>query len=150
MEDKTEKIINDRISGLEKRQDKFEIKLDDLDEKLNDFDEKHDSRYIEMIKITGELKGSSKATEENTKRTADALTELVDEVKQSNKRTDSRFDVVNSDISDIKSKISSKERDETIKLEEKKMSNATILSILGGGFLIIQTLIQFVAPLFFS
>lgn len=150
MEDKTEKIINDRISGLEKRQDKFEIKLDDLDEKLDDFDEKHDSRYIEMIKITGELKGSSQATEENTKRTADALTELVDEVKQSNKRTDSRFDLVNNDISNIKTKINSKERDETIKLEEKKMSNATILSILGGGFLIIQTLIQFVAPLFFS
>ncbi len=150
MENEKEKIINDRLNGLEKRQNKTEDKIEELDDKIDLNSNKSDERYIELVKATSDLKGSSKATEENTKRTAVALEGLVDEIKQSNKRTDSRFDVVNNDISDIKSKISSREHDETIKLEEKKLSNATILSIIGGGFLVIQTLIQFVAPLFFS
>lgn len=149
MEDKTEKIIHDRLNGLEKRQNKTEDKIEELDDKIDLNSNKSDERYIELVKATADLKGSSKATEENTKRTAEALEGLVDEIKQSNKRTDSRFDLVNNDISDIKTKMNSRERDETIKLEERKLSNGVLISIIGAGAVIVPVIINIVAPLFF-
>lgn len=149
MENEKEKIINDRLNGLEKRQNKTEDKIEELDDKIDLNSNKSDERYIELVKATADLKGSSKATEENTKRTAVALEGLVDEIKQSNKRTDSRFDLVNNDISDIKSKMNSRERDETIKLEERKLSNGVLISIIGAGAVIVPVIINVVAPLFF-
>ena len=149
MENEKEKIINDRLNGLEKRQNKTEDKIEELDDKIDLNSNKSDERYIELVKATADLKGSSKATEENTKRTAIALEGLVDEIKQSNKRTDSRFDLVNNDISDIKSKINSKERDETIKLEERKLSNGVLIALISGGAVIVPVLINVIAPLLF-
>lgn len=149
MENEKEKIIHDRLNGLEKRQNKTEDKIEELDDKIDLNSNKSDERYIELVKATADLKGSSKATEENTKRTAVALEGLVDEIKQSNKRTDSRFDLVNNDISDIKSKMDSRERDETIKLEERKLSNGVLISIIGAGAVIVPVIINIVAPLFF-
>lgn len=147
MENKAEQgLISDRINGLEKRIGTVDRKVDDLEDKVDIIKDKNDERHLEMVRLTTELKGSSKATQDNTNRMANSIEGLVDELKQSNSRTDERFSEVNSDLRDVKTKVEGQEHKETIKLEEKKMSNKTLGLIIGGGFALLQIIIQVIAP----
>lgn len=157
MEDKTEKIIHDRISSIEKRIDKTDKKVEDLDKKIDDVedkvdivDDKHDERHLEMVRTTTELVGSNKATQEATERMANSIEGLVDELKSNNKRIDSRFDLVNKEVGDIKTKIDNQESAKQIKLEEKKLNNGVIIAIISGGVILVQVLVQVIAPLLFG
>lgn len=143
-------MINDRITGLEKRIGTVDNKVEALEDKVDIIDSKHNDRHIEMVKLTTELKGSSKATEQNTNRMANSIEGLVDELKQSNSRTDDRFKEVNTDIQEVKTKVEGKEQDRAFKLEEKKLSNGVTLAIVGGIIVVLQVFIQVVAPLIFK
>lgn len=147
MENKAEQgLINDRINGLEKRIGTVDRKVDDLEDKVDDIKDKNDERHLEMVRLTTELKGSSKATEQNTNRMANSIEGLVDELKQSNSRTDDRFNEVNAEVREVKDKLDNKQFDKTLKLEEKKLSNKVIVGLIGGGFIIIELIIKVVAP----
>lgn len=147
MENKAEQgLINDRINGLERRIGTVDRKVDDLEDKVDDIKDKNDERHLEMVRLTTELKGSSKATEQNTNRMANSIEGLVDELKQSNSRTDDRFNEVNAEVREVKDKLDNKQFDKTLKLEEKKLSNKVIVGLIGGGFIIIELIIKVVAP----
>ena len=147
MENKAEQgLINDRINGLEKRIENVDRKVDDLEDKVDDIKDKNDERHLEMVRLTTELKGSSKATEQNTNRMANSIEGLVDELKQSNSRTDDRFNQLNQEVTEVKNKVDGKEFDKTLKLEEKKLSNKVIVGLIGGGFIVIELIIKVVAP----
>lgn len=143
---KEQGLINDRINGLERRISTVDGKVDDLEDKVDHIKDKNDERHLEMVKLTTELKGSSKATEANTNRMADSIEGLVDELKQSNSRTDDRFNQLNKEVNEVKSRVDGREFDKTIELEEKKLSNGVIVALIGGGFLVIEILIKVVAP----
>ena len=147
MENKAEQgLINDRINGLERRIGTVDRKVDDLEDKVDDIKDKNDERHLEMVRLTTELKGSSKATEQNTNRMANSIEGLVDELKQSNSRTDDRFNQLNQEVTEVKNKVDGKEFDKTLKLEEKKLSNKVIVGLIGGGFIILELIIKVVAP----
>lgn len=147
MENKAEQgLINDRINGLEQRISTVDRKVDDLEDKVDDIKDKNDERHLEMVRLTTELKGSSKATEQNTNRMANSIEGLVDELKQSNSRTDDRFSEVNAEVREVKDKLDNKQFDKTLKLEEKKLSNKVIVGLIGGGFIVIELIIKVVAP----
>lgn len=147
MENKAEQgLINDRINGLERRIGTVDRKVDDLEDKVDDIKDKNDERHVEMVRLTTELKGSSKATEQNTNRMANSIEGLVNELKQSNSRTDDRFNEVNAEVREVKDKLENKQFDKTLKLEEKKLSNKVIVGLIGGGFIIIELIIKVVAP----
>lgn len=147
MENQTEQgLINSRINGLEKRIGNVDRKVDDLEDKVDDIKDKNDERHVEMVKLTTELKGSSKATQDNTNRMANSIEGLVNELKQSNSRTDARFNEVNAEVKEVKDKVDGKEFDKTIQLEEKKLSNKVIVGLIGGGFIIIELIIKVIAP----
>ena len=150
MENEKEKIIHDRITNIEGRMGSLSIEIKDLDDKLDAVDSKHSDRHLEMVKLTSDLKGSSKATEQNTKRMANSIESLVDELKQSNSRTDDRFKKVDVDVGEIKNKINNREEEKRLKLEEKKLSNRTLGFIIAGGFAVVQVIIQVISPLFFG
>ena len=147
MENQAEQgLINDRINGLEKRIGTVDRKVDDLEDKVDDIKDKNDERHVEMVRLTTELKGSSKATEQNTNRMANSIEGLVNELKQSNSRTDDRFNEVNAEVREVKDKLDNKQFDKTLKLEEKKLSNKIIVGLIGGGFIIIELIIKVIAP----
>lgn len=147
MENQAEQgLINDRINGLERRIGTVDRKVDDLEDKVDDIKDKNDERHVEMVRLTTELKGSSKATEQNTNRMANSIEGLVNELKQSNSRTDDRFNEVNAEVREVKDKLENKQFDKTLKLEEKKLSNKVIVGLIGGGFIIIELIIKVVAP----
>ena len=147
MENQTEQgLINSRINGLEKRIGNVDRKVDDLEDKVDDIKDKNDERHVEMVRLTTELKGSSKATEQNTNRMANSIEGLVDELKQSNSRTDDRFNEVNAEVKEVKDKLDNKQFDKTLKLEEKKLSNKVIVGLIGGGFIILELIIKVIAP----
>lgn len=150
MENNQEKVIHDRLNGLEQRVGSVDKKVDTLDDKIDMVDDKHSNRHLEMVKLTTELQGSSKATEQNTERMANSIEGLVDELKASNSRTDDRFKVINEEVQVVKSKIESKEEDRRIKLEEKKLSNGVVIAMISGGFILVQVLVNVIAPLFFG
>lgn len=150
MENEKEKIIHDRITNIEGRMGSLSIEIKDLDDKLDAVDSKHSDRHLEMVKLTSDLKGSSKATEQNTKRMANSIESLVDELKQSNTRTDDRFKKVDMDVGEIKNKISNREEEKRLKLEEKKLSNGVLVAIISGGFILVQVCVNVIAPLFFG
>ena len=147
MENQTEQgLINSRINGLEKRIGTVDRKVDDLEDKVDLIKDKNDERHVEMVRLTTELKGSSKATQDNTNRMANSIEGLVDELKQSNSRTDDRFNQLNQEVTEVKNKVDGKEFDKTLKLEEKKLSNKVIVGLIGGGFIIIELIIKVIAP----
>lgn len=151
MENKQEQgLINDRIVGLEKRIGTVDGKVEALEDKVDVIDSKHNDRHLEMVRLTTELKGTSKATEQNTNRMANSIEGLVEELKQSNSRTDDRFKEVNTDIQEVKSKVEGKEQDRAYYLEEKKLSNGTIGVIIVGIFGLLQVFVQVIAPSIFK
>ena len=147
MENQAEQgLINDRINGLERRIGTVDRKVDDLEDKVDDIKDKNDERHVEMVRLTTELKGSSKATEQNTNRMANSIEGLVEELKQSNSRTDDRFNEVNAEVREVKDKLDNGQFDKTLKLEEKKLSNKVIVGLIGGGFIILELIIKVIAP----
>lgn len=143
-------MISQRITGIEKRIGSVGKRVDDLEDKVDSIDNKHNDRHLEMVKLTTELKGTSKATEQNTERMANSIENLVGELKQSNSRTDDRFKEVNDEVTRVRAKVEGKEHEATLRLEEKKLSNKTILGIISGVFILLQVFIQFIGPLFFK
>ncbi|PTE62085.1 hypothetical protein [Staphylococcus epidermidis] len=147
MENQAEQgLINDRINGLEKRIGTVDRKVDDLEDKVDIIKDKNDERHVEMITTVTRLQSTSENTEKNTERMANSIEGLVDELKQSNSRTDERFTQLNQEVTEVKNKVDGKEFDKTLKLEEKKLSNKVIVGLIGGGFLIIELLIKVIAP----
>ena len=147
MENKTEQgLINDRINGLEKRIGTVDRKVDDLEDKVDDIKDKNDDRHLEMITTVTRLQSTSENTEKNTERMANSIEGLVDELKQSNSRTDDRFNEVNAEVREVKDKLDNKQFDKTLKLEEKKLSNKVIVGLIGGGVIILELIIKVVAP----
>ncbi|HJG40046.1 MAG TPA: hypothetical protein K8V44_09785, partial [Staphylococcus saprophyticus] len=84
------------------------------------------------------------------KRMANSIESLVDELKQSNARTDDRFKKVDIDVGEIKNKINNREEEKRLKLEEKKLSNGVLVAIISGGFILVQVCVNVIAPLFFG
>lgn len=139
-------LINDRINGLEQRIGTVDGKVDDLEDKVDDIRDKNDDRHLEIVTTVTRLQSTSENTEKNTERMANSIEGLVDELKQSNSRTDDRFKEVNSEVKEVKDKLDGKEFEQTLNLEEKKLSNKVIVAIIGGVFLVIEILINLVAP----
>ena len=151
MENKTEQgLINDRINGLEKRIGTVDRKVDDLEDKVDLIKDKNDERHLEMVRLTTELKGTSKATEQNTERMANSIEGLVGELKQSNSRTDDRFNQLNQEVNEVKGRLDNKKDSMQLDLEKRKMSNGVLLAIIGGGFALIELIIRVIAPLIFG
>lgn len=147
MENKAEQgLINDRINGLEKRIGTVDRKVDDLEDKVDIIKDKNDERHLEMITTVTRLQSTSENTEKNTERMANSIEGLVDELKQSNSRTDDRFNEVNAEVREVKDKLEGKQFDKTLKLEEKKLSNKVIVGLIGGGVIILELIIKVVAP----
>lgn len=147
MENKAEQgLINDRINGLEKRIGTVDRKVDDLEDKVDIIKDKNDERHLEMITTVTRLQSTSENTEKNTERMANSIEGLVDELKQSNSRTDDRFNQLNQEVTEVKNKVDGKEFDKTLNLEEKKLSNKVILAIISGVVLIVELLINVIAP----
>ena len=147
MENKAEQgLINDRINGLEKRIGNVDRKVDDLEDKVDDIKDKNDERHVEMITTVTRLQSTSENTEKNTERMANSIEGLVDELKQSNSRTDDRFNEVNAEVREVKDKLEGKQFDKTLKLEEKKLSNKVIVGLIGGGVIILELIIKVIAP----
>lgn len=147
MENKAEQgLINDRINGLEQRIGTVDGKVDDLEDKVDDIRDKNDDRHLNIVTTVTRLQSTSENTEKNTERMANSIEGLVDELKQSNSRTDDRFNEVNSEVKEVKDKLDGKEFEQTLNLEEKRLSNKVIIAIIGGVFLIIEILINLVAP----
>ena len=145
-----EKVIYDRLNGLEKRVDGHDKKIENTNEKINIIDDKHDARYLEQIKVTTELQGTSRMTMEATNRMADSIEGLVSELKDSNARTDTRFNQITDEVREVRTKIDKHEDDRNLKLEEKKLSNRTLGFIIAGGFAVMQVIVQVIAPLLFG
>ena len=145
-----EKVIYDRLNGLEKRIDGHDTKIDAVEDKLDIIDDKHDARYLEQIKVTTELQGTSRMTIEATNRMADSIEGLVSELKDSNARTDTRFNQITDEVREVRTKIDKHEEARNLKLEEKKLSNRTLGFIIAGGFAVMQVIVQVIAPLLFG
>ena len=145
-----EKVIYDRLNGLEKRIDGHDTKIDAVEDKLDIIDDKHDARYLEQIKVTTELQGTSRMTMEATNRMADSIEGLVSELKDSNARTDTRFNQITDEVREVRTKIDKHEEARNLKLEEKKLSNRTLGFIIAGGFAVMQVIVQVIAPLLFG
>ena len=152
-----EKVIYDRLNGLEKRIDghdrkieAVEGKVETVEDKLDIIDDKHDARYLEQIKVTTELQGTSRMTMEATNRMADSIEGLVSELKDSNARTDTRFNQITDEVREVRTKIDKHEDARNLKLEEKKLSNRTLGFIIAGGFAVMQVIVQVIAPLIFG
>ena len=145
-----EKVIYDRLNGLEKRVDGHDKKIENTNEKINIIDDKHDARYLEQIKVTTELQGTSRMTMEATNRMADSIEGLVSELKDSNARTDTRFNQITDEVREVRTKIDKHEEARNLKLEEKKLSNRTLGFIIAGGFAVMQVIVQVIAPLLFG
>lgn len=143
-------IEEQRITSLEKRMDKAETNIDKTTEKLYKVDEKHDDRYTETIQVITELKGTSANTEKNTDRMANSIEGLVKELRQSNSNTNRRFEEVNEEVRDIRKTLDSKIEDKQFILEERKLSNKTLGTILVGAFALLETLSKVIAPLLFG
>lgn len=139
-------LINDRINGLEKRIGTVDRKVDDLEDKVDDIKDKNDERHVEMITTVTRLQSTSENTEKNTERMANSIEGLVDELKQSNSRTDDRFNEVNAEVREVKDKLDNGQFDKTIKLEEKKLSNKVLVGLIGGGVIILELIIKVIAP----
>lgn len=157
MENQENKVIHDRLNGLEKRVgghdkkfEKIEGKIETVENKLDVIDDKHDARYLEQIRVTTELQGTSKMTMEATNRMADSIEGLVSELKDSNARTDTRFNQITDEVREVRTKIDKHEDARNLKLEEKKLSNGVVIAIVGGGFVLVQSIVQFIAPLLFG
>lgn len=157
MENQESKVIHDRLNGLEKRVgghdkkfEKIEGKIETVENKLDVIDDKHDARYLEQIKVTTELQGTSRMTMEATNRMADSIEGLVSELKDSNARTDTRFNQITDEVREVRTKIDKHEEARNLKLEEKKLSNRTLGFIIAGGFAVMQVIIQVIAPLLFG
>ncbi|MGI2239356.1 hypothetical protein [Staphylococcus cohnii] len=147
MENKAEQgYLNDRINGLEKRIGTVDRKVDDLEDKVDLIKDKNDERHLEMITTVTRLQSTSENTEKNTERMANSIEGLVDELKQSNSRTDDRFNEVNAEVKEVKDKLDNKQFEKSLGLEEKKLSNKVIVALIGGGFIILELLIKVVAP----
>ena len=147
MENQAEQgLINDRINGLERRIGTVDRKVDDLEDKVDDIKDKNDERHLEMITTVTRLQSTSENTEKNTERMANSIEGLVDELKQSNSRTDDRFNEVNAEVREVKDKLDNGQFDKTLKLEEKKLSNKVIVGLIGGGFIILELLIKVITP----
>ena len=147
MENKTEQgLINDRINGLEQRIGTVDRKVDDLEDKVDIIKDKNDERHLEMITTVTRLQSTSENTEKNTERMANSIEGLVDELKQSNSRTDDRFNEVNAEVREVKDKLDNGQFDKTIKLEEKKLSNKVLVGLIGGGVIILELIIKVIAP----
>lgn len=147
MENKAEQgLINDRINGLEKRIGTVDRKVDDLEDKVDLIKDKNDERHLEMITTVTRLQSTSENTEKNTERMANSIEGLVDELKQSNSRTDDRFNEVNAEVREVKDKLDNGQFDKTIKLEEKKLSNKVLVGLIGGGVIILELIIKVIAP----
>lgn len=147
-QDKINNGVIDRLSGLERRMDRFDDKVEKLEDKVEVMDNKHDQRHLEMAILTTSLKETSKATENNTQRMANSIEGLVEELKTSNQTTNRQFEKVNKDISEIKGKLQENSDAMEVKLEEKRMSNKVLLSILTGMFAICEIFIRVIVPLF--
>lgn len=145
-----EKVIYYRLNGLEKRIDGHDTKIDAVEDKLDIIDDKHDARYLEQIKVTTELQGTSRMTMEATNRMADSIEGLVSELKDSNARTDTRFNQITDEVREVRTKIDKHEEARNLKLEEKKLSNRTLGFIIAGGFAVMQVIVQVIAPLLFG
>ena len=147
MENQTEQgLINSRINGLEKRIGNVDRKVDDLEDKVDIIKDKNDERHLEMITTVTRLQSTSENTEKNTERMANSIEGLVDELKQSNSRTDDRFNEVNAEVREVKDKLDNGQFDKTIKLEEKKLSNKVLVGLIGGGVIILELIIKVIAP----
>ena len=150
MENQEEKVIHDRLNGLEKRIGGHDKKIEAVEDKLDIIDDKHDARYLEQIKVTTELQGTSRMTMEATNRMADSIEGLVSELKDSNARTDTRFNQITDEVREVRTKIDKHEDARNLKLEEKKLSNRTLGFIIAGGFAVMQVIVQVIAPLIFG
>lgn len=150
MENQEEKVIHDRLNGLEKRIGGHDKKIEAVEDKLDIIDDKHDARYLEQIKVTTELQGTSRMTMEATNRMADSIEGLVSELKDSNTRTDTRFNQITDEVREVRTKIDKHEEARNLKLEEKKLSNRTLGFIIAGGFAVMQVIVQVIAPLIFG
>lgn len=150
MENQEEKVIHDRLNGLEKRIGGHDKKIGAVEDKLDIIDDKHDARYLEQIKVTTELQGTSRMTMEATNRMADSIEGLVSELKDSNARTDTRFNQITDEVREVRTKIDKHEEARNLKLEEKKLSNGVLIAIIGSGAVVMQVIIQFIAPLIFG
>lgn len=149
MEQSEEKRINRRIDTLEGTISKVDSKVDRLDEKLNIVDDKHDARHLDMRVELTELKGSSKATADHTKRMADSISNLVAELREINVSNNDRFKEVNDKVSDVKERVDSKEKEREYHIAEKTLSNKTVGAIILGGFGVLQIIIQIIGPALF-
>ena len=145
-----EKLTTDRLNRIEKRIDGHDAKIDAVEDKLDIIDDKHDARYLEQIKVTTELQGTSRMTMEATNRMADSIEGLVSELKDSNARTDTRFNQITDEVREVRTKIDKHEEARNLKLEEKKLSNRTLGFIIAGGFAVMQVIVQVIAPLLFG
>ncbi|HJG40049.1 MAG TPA: hypothetical protein K8V44_09800 [Staphylococcus saprophyticus] len=145
-----EKLTTDRLNRIEKRIDGHDAKIDAVEDKLDIIDDKHDARYLEQIKVTTELQGTSRMTMEATNRMADSIEGLVSELKDSNARTDTRFNQITEEVREVRTKIDKHEDARNLKLEEKKLSNRTLGFIIAGGFAVMQVIVQVIAPLLFG
>lgn len=150
MENEGEKRLNKRIDSIEGRVAKNEDKIDRIDEKINIIDDKHDNRHLDIVRLTTKLQGSSENTERNTERMANSIEGLVNELKQSNSRTDDRFNQVNEEVRMVRDKIDSKEKDREYNIAEKALSNKTVVAIIAGGAGVLTVVIQILGPLFFG
>lgn len=156
-EKEKEKLTADRLNRIEKRIDghdikfeKIEGKIEAVEDKLDIIDDKHDTRYLEQIKVTTELQGTSRMTMEATNRMADSIEGLVSELKDSNARTDTRFNQITDEVREVRTKIDKHEDARKLKLEEKKLSNGVLIAIIGFGAVAVQVFVQVLAPLFFG
>lgn len=133
-----EKVTAQYLYRIEKRIDKQDTKIEEIDTKV-------DQRHIDIVKMSASMEGAQAASN----RMADSIDKLVTQLENSNARHDKRFESLSVEISDVKGKIESQEDARKIKLEEKKMSNAVLLSIIAGSFTVVQVLINLVGPMFF-
>ncbi|MDK3656278.1 hypothetical protein O0A22_11730 [Staphylococcus pseudintermedius] len=142
MENRQE-LINEWINNVENRVNNVDKKVDDLEDKVGQIKDKNDERHLEMVKLTTELKGFSKSTDENTKRMANSIEGLVQELKQSS----TTISQLNQEVCDVKSSIKNSQFDKSLTLERKKLSNGVLVTIIGGGFAVIEILIRVIAPI---
>lgn len=136
--------------SIAQRVNRLEGKVDKLNDKIDVVDDKYADRHLEQVRLTAEMKAQGKATQEATERMADSVEGLVGELKQSNKRTDTRFDQMNNEIINVKSKVEGAEEERRLKIEEKKLSNGVLISIITGGFILLQVIVNVLAPILFG
>lgn len=139
MANEEEKVTAQYLHRIERRIDVQERKIDNIDEKV-------DQRHIDIVKMQASMKGA----EDASNRMADAVDKLVSQLSTSNSRHDKKFELLNVEIQDVKGKLEGQEEDRKLKLEERKLSNTVLVSIIVGSFGIVQILINWVPALFFN